>query len=407
MNEPHDITLRPVDSTMFSRVGYDEKTWTLVLEFQNSLRLAYQEVPPEVADEFLSAESLGKYYNANVKGKYQAVGEEETEGQSRHRQTESVVEMQSEINRISSSATDAVVAAISPSREADDDPTIPKDDELAKQTVGEVLGPLEPPKTPADALRLLGEQGGIIQATINQSVEFAKDALKVKVSDAGSYTDAGEKLKFLVLVKDRAVGFLDPIREVLLQPYRVAQTNLKAATEPLDTAVAHIKAQRMVWATEQERLAEIERQRLQREAEEKARQEQEALSQQLTLGAVEQAIAEGDTETAEGLLANPIKASPVYVPPVHVAPEVPKESGISKRSNWIGELTSIEDLILDIAEGIKSMRAGKNLAGHAPVTFVKLNETAVNQSAKALKKAFSYPGLRAWDKQTESVRRGK
>ena len=61
--------LKPVESSMFSRAGYDEATWALLLEFKSTHEIrSYRGVSPETADEALSAKSLGRWWNANVKG---------------------------------------------------------------------------------------------------------------------------------------------------------------------------------------------------------------------------------------------------------------------------------------------------------------------------------------------------
>ena len=437
MNEPTAVKPNwiPLKSSMLEAAAYNDEKWVLSIRFKSGLELAYQEVPPEVNDEFLSAPSQGKYYNANIKGKYEAVGEpeaESTRGQAVEK-TET-----NDLYRVTANGTATKIAegvsikggfvdttpvddghalqttpvtTFDKSDIPEDDPTIPREEAaIVRETAGEVLGALEPPKTPQEALALLSEQSGIIQATIAQSKELAVEGLKVRVTDAPSYSDAGEKMKVLVAVKERAANFLDPIRAILYQPYKLAGENLKSATDPLDSSIAFIKRQRLTWSQEQERLEAAGKARLQREAEEQARRDQEARSQQLTLEAVEQAVSEGDEQAAEKLLEEPIQAAPVYVPPVRVASAVPVEQGISKRKSWkamLKEPDGMDDLILDIAEGIKSRRANKGLAGHAPITFVKLNETAVNQSAKAQEKAFSYPGLMAYNDETEAVRKTK
>ena len=61
--------LKPVDSSMFSRAGYDDATWQLLLEFKSTREIrAYKNIAPEVADEMLTSESIGKWWNKNVKG---------------------------------------------------------------------------------------------------------------------------------------------------------------------------------------------------------------------------------------------------------------------------------------------------------------------------------------------------
>ncbi|MBO7670396.1 MAG: KTSC domain-containing protein [Oscillospiraceae bacterium] len=59
------------DSTCFSSIGYDSSTGTLMVVFRDSgAKYAYGEVPKTVYNELRDAESMGGYYNKNIKGKY-------------------------------------------------------------------------------------------------------------------------------------------------------------------------------------------------------------------------------------------------------------------------------------------------------------------------------------------------
>lgn len=59
------------NSTCFSSVGYDSNTGTLFVVFRDSgAKYAYDEVPASVYDELCSADSMGGYYNKNIKGNY-------------------------------------------------------------------------------------------------------------------------------------------------------------------------------------------------------------------------------------------------------------------------------------------------------------------------------------------------
>jgi hypothetical protein len=273
--------------------------------------------------------------------------------------------------------------------------------------VPEVLAPLEPPKTPGEAILMLTRDSGLIQATIAKSNQIATEMMALRVTDAKSYAEAGEQLKYLAQCQELATGFLDPIRACLLKPYQQAQQFLKAATDPFALATNHVKRQRMTWADEQERIRQAEQDRLRREQEAKAEEERKARGEQMTLNAVDEALASGDVATAEKLVAEPIQAPGEYIPPVHVESVVPETKGLSKRKNWKAEVVSLEDLVLSIAEGICSLRDGKGLQGHAPLTFIEINQTAINQAAKSQEKAMSYPGLKAYNDAVESVRKGK
>jgi hypothetical protein len=59
-----------VESSNIAEVGYDEDSKTLVVLFNNGRLYSYDEVPKKVYDDFLVAQSKGKYFIANVRGKY-------------------------------------------------------------------------------------------------------------------------------------------------------------------------------------------------------------------------------------------------------------------------------------------------------------------------------------------------
>ena len=71
---PDDIPLQETpDSSCFSSVGYDPDTETLVVIFRRNSgysKYCYYGISEELWDEFRNAESLGSFYNANIKGQY-------------------------------------------------------------------------------------------------------------------------------------------------------------------------------------------------------------------------------------------------------------------------------------------------------------------------------------------------
>lgn len=72
MFSPADIELQDTSrSTCFSAVGYDAEQEVLVVQFRESgSRYFYSEFPSSEWESFISAESLGKYYNAFIKGQF-------------------------------------------------------------------------------------------------------------------------------------------------------------------------------------------------------------------------------------------------------------------------------------------------------------------------------------------------
>ncbi len=59
-----------VESSMLREVGYDPETRTLEVEFTSGGVYEYYDVPPEVYDGLLRAESYGQYFQANIRDTY-------------------------------------------------------------------------------------------------------------------------------------------------------------------------------------------------------------------------------------------------------------------------------------------------------------------------------------------------
>ena len=60
----------PVVSTNLSRIRYDENSNTLEIEFQGGRVYQYFDVPVQIFEGLRSADSLGQYFNTNIKGYY-------------------------------------------------------------------------------------------------------------------------------------------------------------------------------------------------------------------------------------------------------------------------------------------------------------------------------------------------
>lgn len=70
------IDMTPVESSNIASVGFDpyaedESVGILFVNFKNGAEFCYHQVPTQKYADFIAAESKGKYYFANVKGKYE------------------------------------------------------------------------------------------------------------------------------------------------------------------------------------------------------------------------------------------------------------------------------------------------------------------------------------------------
>ncbi len=64
-----------VESTMIESIGYDFSTGTLEIEFKSSHAIwQYSDFPEYMWYEFESAESIGKYFHANINKEFTPKG---------------------------------------------------------------------------------------------------------------------------------------------------------------------------------------------------------------------------------------------------------------------------------------------------------------------------------------------
>ena len=63
----HDIPRIPLDSGVLKSAAYD--AGTLIIEFHNGSIFAYRDVPVSLFEAFGRAESRGRFYAENIKGK--------------------------------------------------------------------------------------------------------------------------------------------------------------------------------------------------------------------------------------------------------------------------------------------------------------------------------------------------
>lgn len=63
------INMSAVKSSQLSSIGYDEKTNTMAVKFNNGGTYHYENVTKGEFDKFSKAESIGKYFGANFKNR--------------------------------------------------------------------------------------------------------------------------------------------------------------------------------------------------------------------------------------------------------------------------------------------------------------------------------------------------
>lgn len=67
------IPTSKVESSNIAAIGYDADSKTLQVDFKTGKRYQYQNVPPETFAEFQAADSVGKYFAANIRPDFLSV----------------------------------------------------------------------------------------------------------------------------------------------------------------------------------------------------------------------------------------------------------------------------------------------------------------------------------------------
>lgn len=73
------MQLTPVKSSNIKAVGYDASTKTLAVEFPGGV-YHFNDVPADVHAGLVGAESVGKYFASNIRGKFGSTKQEPPRG---------------------------------------------------------------------------------------------------------------------------------------------------------------------------------------------------------------------------------------------------------------------------------------------------------------------------------------
>ena len=76
---PEPIAMLPMNSSMAACIGYDKNEQILQVEFHNGAIYQYSGVEADTWSDLHDAESVGRYYNYEIKGKYECDRVDNTE----------------------------------------------------------------------------------------------------------------------------------------------------------------------------------------------------------------------------------------------------------------------------------------------------------------------------------------
>ena len=198
-------------------------------------------------------------------------------------------------------------------------------------------------------------------------------AAEIVVRDAESYQMAGETWKSLTSLEKKIKAYWEEDVSSALKLHRSLVAKRDAMLIPVGEQKNSLRLGMKTFEDEQERIRRAEQARLEEEARKAA--EEAALAQAVAL---EQ---NGHKAAAEAVIAAPVVAPAVYVPKT-----TPTGFGNATRRVWGAEVVDLMALVKAVA------------SGQVPIQAIEANLVFLNQQARALKSALSYPGVRSVEK---------
>lgn len=228
-----------------------------------------------------------------------------------------------------------------------------------------------------------------------ESRSWASRARGIQIIDRETCLNASHLLRSVKTLRAQVQQWFAPHLDAAMEVKRKAEAARKGLADerdrmelPLIEAENTLKRSLLAWEAKQEEIRAAEERRLQAEAQARA----EALTLNAAAAMEAEAVATGNLELlheAEDVLSQPIDA-----PVVSVAKMVPKVQGVSYRDNWKAHP--------DV--NIKALAAAV-ASGAAPIAFLSVNMTAINQFARATHGAHEVPGVR-WFNDRQVAARG-
>jgi len=214
-----------------------------------------------------------------------------------------------------------------------------------------------------------------------EGVKHEGDGILARVNDlavisANEYSLAAD-------IRKQAKAHIAKVKATLRDPKEKAKaahtaicTLEKELLEPAETAVEIVDQKMLAWNREQERVQH----EAQAKADEEARKQAEA-----------QRVVEFREAVIEGVAPDTLKemlSTPLVVPIFEVKKEIPSGTGATVRKAWKGECTHFGTLVSAVADG------------KLPLSFMGLNQTALDEYAREHRESGNAPGYRTYERST-------
>lgn len=253
----------------------------------------------------------------------------------------------------------------------------------------------------AQGAALAAQEATNAAKTLEVAKAYVIDSPEMAEAAADDLVDIKGRLKKLSDQRMSITRPLDEAKSRIMDLFRGPQAVLEKAEQTLKSAL-------LTWQQEERRKAEEQR-RQQEEAARKAREEEQrkaAEAEAARIAAEEEARKAAEAGDAEALAAAEEKvveaeqtaavATEIAEVLQHAAPVAvagpAKLSGISVREEWKCECTDLMTLVKAIVEG------------KASIELIAFDQVEANRRAKALKKEFSAPGVRAYSVDSMAAR---
>lgn len=224
-----------------------------------------------------------------------------------------------------------------------------------------------------------GNSISLIEMAVKKFNDF-----KAVVTNNDQYTEAGDALKKIKDVQQKIEEFFGDDIQKAYDLHRSLTGKKKALMEPLTRAESAIKNARIAFTNEQNRLRQIEQDKLDKIARDKEAAEKAKLDKK-----IEKAEAKGDTASVDALQQQKEQVI-VHVP--QAASRVNETAGISTSKKWKGEVTDLKALVKAISDG------------KAPIALVEIKQSELDALAKVSKADQKVDGCRFYEIAIERVR---
>jgi hypothetical protein len=177
------------------------------------------------------------------------------------------------------------------------------------------------------------------EQAINNSVETtalttAQQAKAITVTDAEGYNSASEMVRGIVAIRRQVEQTFAPMKKKAHEAWKEVVAQEKKLLEPLEDAETYLKRQIGGYVAREEAARREQENRLRLEAQKLAEEAARREAEEAALASAIAAEQQGDTATAEAVLAAPIKTAPVFVAPIIVPRTVQKQEGLSARKTY-------------------------------------------------------------------------